>query len=184
LAAGGLDRINVQNNPINAIDPYGLIKKKILSPAIKRVVKWAANKIIRKHHTVPSEILKKYLPKNIANNPLVRGKKGAPNIWKIPKKLHDEIHQGAGGGAWNEAWKTELRSLRREPTVNDIVKIRNKLVKEFGLEKYRPGTESAKAWLSQTSVYLAPAVLASLEALDYTDPISAVLAILGPKECY
>jgi hypothetical protein len=141
--------------------------------------------VVRKHHTVPTEILNKYLPKDIANNPLVRGKKGDPNIWKIPGNVHDQIHTGAGGGPWNQRWKEELKPFGpngENATVEDVVGIRNKLAKEFGLEQYRPGSETAVSWLNQTKGYVAGAVFLGIEALDYTDPYSAFCAIMGAKD--
>jgi RHS repeat-associated protein len=90
------------------------------------------------HHTVPRQILEDYLPPDVGNDPQVRGKKGAPNIWPIPEDVHKDIHQGSGGGPFNERWKEELNALGREPTVQDVLHIRNKLTKEFDIEKYRP----------------------------------------------
>jgi hypothetical protein len=90
-----------------------------------------------KHHTVPREILKQ-LPDDVANNPLVRGRAGAPNRWPIPEDVQKAIHKGKGGGAYNDAFKRELETLRRDPTVEDVLRIRDDLVKRFGLEGYRP----------------------------------------------
>ncbi|QOJ00935.1 MAG: RHS repeat-associated core domain-containing protein [Phycisphaeraceae bacterium] len=90
-----------------------------------------------KHHTVPKEVLKA-LPDVVANNPLVRGRFGAPNRWRIPEGLHKQIHKGAGGGAYNKEFKRRLLDVGGKPTVDDVLRIRNELVKEFGLEGYRP----------------------------------------------
>jgi RHS repeat-associated protein len=93
------------------------------------------------HHTVPTEILNKHLPPDVASDPLVRGKKGAPNKWSIPEDLHIEIHRGAGGGPYNQRWIDEITAIQatgREVTVQDVLNIREKLVVEFGLEAYRP----------------------------------------------
>lgn len=68
----------------------------------------------------------------------MRGRAGAPNRWPIPEDLHKQIHRGPGGGAYNEAFKQRLGGLGREPTVDDVLTIRNDLVKQFGLEGYRP----------------------------------------------
>jgi RHS repeat-associated protein len=92
---------------------------------------------MHRHHTVPREILKQ-LPGDVANNPLVRGRAGAPNRWSIPKDLHESIHRGPGGGAYNEAFKQRLSELGRNPSVEDVLRIRDDLVKQFGLEGYRP----------------------------------------------
>jgi len=91
----------------------------------------------RGHHTVPKEILKQ-LPKEVADDPAVRGRAGAPNVWEIPKEIHDEIHHGAGGGPYNETWKRELQGLGRAPTVEDIKQLREKITKQFGIDRYRP----------------------------------------------
>jgi RHS repeat-associated protein len=88
-----------------------------------------------KHHTIPREVLK-MLPPDVAAQ--VRGKAGAPNRWLIPEDLHKRIHRGAGGGAYNDAFKQRLRDLGREPTAADVFEIRDSLVAEFGLEAYRP----------------------------------------------
>jgi hypothetical protein len=89
------------------------------------------------HHTVPREILKQ-LPEDVANNPLVRGRAGAPNRWPVPRGHHVDIHRGAGGGAYNQRWKDELGQLGRDPTVDDVLRIRDQLTQEFGLQGYRP----------------------------------------------
>ena len=93
---------------------------------------------LHKHHTVPREVLKKHLPTDVANYPLVRGRAGAPNRWKIPIDLHKGIHKGAGGGAYNEVFKQRLRDLGGKPTAHDVLRIRDDLVKQFGLGGYRP----------------------------------------------
>jgi RHS repeat-associated protein len=90
------------------------------------------------HHMVPREILRQ-LPEDVANNPLVRGRAGAPNRWSVPRDHHVDIHRGAGGGAYNQAWKDALEQLGREPTVDDVLRIRDRLSRQFGLEGYRPG---------------------------------------------
>ncbi|MBK9259932.1 MAG: hypothetical protein IPM54_08870 [Polyangiaceae bacterium] len=90
------------------------------------------------HHTVPTEILK-MLPDNVRK--AVQGKPGAPNRWAIPEDVHKRIHKGAGGGEWNEKFKSRIDRVRRRTgklTAEDILKIRDDLVKEFGLEAYRP----------------------------------------------
>ena len=127
------------NDPVNYIDLDGLGRfKPVTSPivgllrSVKRV----------EHHMVPTEILNKYLPKNIANHPLVRGTVGKPNKWMIPEDLHIAIHNGKNGapGKWNQRWKEELRKVDpRQLDEHKVVEIRDKLAKEFDLEKYRPG---------------------------------------------
>ncbi len=93
--------------------------------------------VVHRHHTTPREILKQ-LPEQIANHPLVRGIRGFPNRWKIPGDLHKEIHKGAGGGAYNDAFKQKLRELGRPPTVNDVLQIRKEVTEMFGLASHRP----------------------------------------------
>jgi hypothetical protein len=90
------------------------------------------------HHTVPSEILKQ-LPDDVASNPLVRGRAGAPNRWRIPVDVHRGIHQGAGGVAHNQAWKDALAGLGRQPTVDDILRLRGQITKQFGIDSTGQG---------------------------------------------
>ncbi len=108
----------------------------VLKKACSKWAAWGATRF-NKHHTVPREILKA-LPDDVANSPLIRGKAGSPNRWKIPIELHKSIHKGAGGGAYNETFKAKLKELGRDPTVDDVLSIRDELVKQFGLEGYRP----------------------------------------------
>jgi RHS repeat-associated protein len=90
-----------------------------------------------RHHTIPSEILRR-LPPDVANNPLVRGRAGAPNRWSIPRDLHRQIHSGGPrGGNYNEFFRRRLRDIDN-PTVDDLLSLREDAVKEFGLGKYRP----------------------------------------------
>ncbi|MHB8985216.1 MAG: hypothetical protein ACYC38_04685 [Eubacteriales bacterium] len=94
-----------------------------------------------KHHMVPREIFRKFLPEEVANNPLIRGKKGAPNKWRIPEDLHEELHRGPGGGIYNKKWKTELKELElpdNSVTVDDVLRLREQFARDFGLEVYRP----------------------------------------------
>lgn len=81
------------------------------------------------------------MPADVARHPLVRGRAGAPNRWPIPEDLHKSIHQGPGGGAYNEAFIQRVEAIKAEglaPTVEDILRIRDDLAQEFGLEGYRP----------------------------------------------
>ncbi len=89
------------------------------------------------HHTVPREILKQ-LPEDVANSPLVLGRAGAPNRWAIPEDVHKAIHQGAGGGAYNVAWKDALAGLGHQPTVDDVLRLRTQITKQFGIDIYGP----------------------------------------------
>jgi hypothetical protein len=69
----------------------------------------------------------------VANDPDVRGKRGNPNIWPMPADVHRDIHP-----AYNDRFIEELGRLGNNPCANDIVSIRDSLVKEFGIEKFRP----------------------------------------------
>lgn len=69
----------------------------------------------------------------------MRGKRGAPNMWNIPRPLHKKIHEGAGGGRYNERFKEELEKIEdADLTPGKVLEIRDKLAKEFGIDKYRP----------------------------------------------
>lgn len=86
------------------------------------------------HHTIPREI-QKGLPPGVRNSPKVRGCRGTPNIKKIPKKKHREIHDGPGGGPYNERFKEEIDKAGGpgNVTANEVTKIRDRLVNEFGI---------------------------------------------------
>jgi RHS repeat-associated protein len=89
-----------------------------------------------KHHTIPREILN-FLPPDVTK--LVRGKKGSPNIWKIPEDIHKWIHKGPGGGRYNARWLEEIAKLGPgEITPQKIHLIRDLLIEEFGLGGFRP----------------------------------------------
>ncbi len=87
-----------------------------------------------KHHTIPKEILRD-LPPSVAKHPTVRGCKGSPNLKPIPYAKHREIHQGPGGGAYNEKFKDAIEAAggNREMTPATVTNIRDNLVKLFGL---------------------------------------------------
>ena len=112
-----------------------LARLKVSSPVAKAAVVPTVR--FHKHHTVPKEILKKYLPLDVANHPLVRGQAGSPNRLSIPEDLHKAIHKGPGGGAYNEAFKIRLEDLGRKPTVEDVLKIKNELIEQFGLRGFQ-----------------------------------------------
>jgi hypothetical protein len=87
------------------------------------------------HHTIPRQILRN-LPPEVASNPLVRGRAGAPNRWSIPRELHREIHSGGpNGGRYNQFFRDHMP---RNPTVDDMLRLREDAVREFGLGPYRP----------------------------------------------
>jgi len=107
----------------------------MVDPSPGRTVAGEITERLVRHHTVPKEILS-LLPTEIAK--AVRGRPGAPNRWRIPESLHKRIHSGAyGGGDYNEAFKNALKMLRREPTAADVTRIRDDLVRQFGIEGYR-----------------------------------------------
>jgi len=106
------------------------------------------------HHTIPRAVRKSrttgesLLPEHLREHPDIKGRPGNPNIWDIPA---DE-HLGPGGvhspkrtgGDFNARWKEELARLEEAKpnpktwTPEDVLTIRNRLAKEFDIEKYRP----------------------------------------------
>lgn len=86
------------------------------------------------HHTIPREI-QKLLPPSVGRHPSVRGCKGTPNIKQVPYQKHREIHQGKGGGNYNEAFKNEIEDAGGYNTVTpkDVTNIRDRLVNFFGI---------------------------------------------------
>jgi len=87
-----------------------------------------------KHHTIPREIQKK-LPSPVRKHPDVRGRKGNPNKKSIPYAKHREIHEGPGGGKYNERFDEMIEEAggydsMTPPKVNEI---RDDLVTEFGI---------------------------------------------------
>ena len=91
------------------------------------------------HHTIPRAIRAPRsgkpgkLPADVANHPDVIGRPGLPNRWSIPRELHTKIHP-----RYNRRFEEELRRLREEPKVEDVLRIRDQLVKDFNIERYRP----------------------------------------------
>ncbi len=62
-----------------------------------------------------------------------------PNIWQISGSLHKSIHEGAGGGRYNQRWKEELEKLDPEDvTAENVLGIRDNLAEEFGFAECRP----------------------------------------------
>jgi hypothetical protein len=93
-----------------------------------------------KHHSVPSAIIKR-LPRSVANNPIVRGARGQPNIRGVPKNRHDAAHSSPKGnyfrgGNYNRDFD---KAIRQGPGYKDITPqqvrdIANNLMnKYFGL---------------------------------------------------
>ena len=91
------------------------------------------------HHTIPREIRAPrsgrpgWLPPHVANHPDVIGRPGLPNRWPIPREVHTKIHP-----KYNQRFKEELGRLRDGLTVDKVLQIRDTLVKDFDIEKYRP----------------------------------------------
>ena len=87
-----------------------------------------------RHHTIPKEIQKK-LPPEVRNHPDVKGRRGLPNRKAIPYKKHREIHQGRGGGHYNQRFDEEIARQGGYENVGprDLTSIRDQLVNEFGL---------------------------------------------------
>ncbi|WP_409935004.1 RHS repeat domain-containing protein [Capnocytophaga sputigena] len=102
------------------------------------------------HHTIPREIYnprsggEPLLPPHLANDPDIKGKAGNPNRWEVPANEHIALHKkNRPGGEYNDRWKSELEALREEKdksewTKEDILSIRDKLTKEFNIDKYNP----------------------------------------------
>ena len=91
------------------------------------------------HHITPREILKA-IPKNIANHPSVRDTRGNPNIWRIPEHIHLKIHEGSGGGKYNQFFFNRIDQVKAQTgrlTVRDMNRISDGAVKHFGLEQFQ-----------------------------------------------
>ncbi len=89
-----------------------------------------------RHHTIPTEIRKK-LPLKIRNHPDIIGRKGLPNRKEVEAGEHlGKIHKGYRGGAYNKRFEEEIlkRGGYENVTVEDILEIRDMLVKEFGIK--------------------------------------------------
>ena len=155
--ASELDPINALISLVSVIPVGDVLKvlrtaKKVdqAAKALDDVKDLAGLTKLVKHHTIPREILDKYLPtlpggSKIAANRLIRGMKGKPNMWAIPEDLHIRIHAGSGGGLYNDAWKGALDSASaqakaqgREIDVLDVLNIRDELAAQFGISGYRP----------------------------------------------
>ncbi|MFO0972174.1 MAG: polymorphic toxin-type HINT domain-containing protein [Phycisphaerae bacterium] len=96
------------------------------------------------HHVIPKEILRQ-LPEDITRaGSLVRGARGSPNIWDVPKKLHKAIHNGWGCERYNVQWVTELKAefgphWRKLATEEGVLKVRDRMVELYRLEPFRKG---------------------------------------------
>jgi RHS repeat-associated protein len=107
------------------------------------------------HHTIPREIYNPrsgrppLLPEHLAKDPDIKGRPGNPNRWSVPADEHIALHKkNRPGGDYNTRWKQELENLRtRVPNEKDwkkgdILDIRDKLTKEFGIDKHKPSCKS------------------------------------------
>ena len=87
------------------------------------------------HHTIPRQIQKR-LPENVRKHPDVVGRKGLPNRKPVPYEKHRDIHRGPGGGVYNDRFDEEIvkeAGVYGNVTAQQIINIRDRLVKEFGL---------------------------------------------------
>lgn len=105
------------------------------------------------HHTIPRQVYNPrsgkapLLPKHLAEDKDIIGKKGAPNRWAVPADEHRALHSPKSdisiknGGDYNARWQQELALLDPDKdkwTKQDIFDIRDKLTKEFEIDKYKP----------------------------------------------
>ena len=83
------------------------------------------------HHSIPKEILAK-LPPEIANHPDIRGRRGNPNVVDIPTPRHELIHEGPGGGWYNQRVEELIieHGGYEGASVPDLVKIRQQAMGE------------------------------------------------------
>jgi hypothetical protein len=108
------------------------------------------------HHTIPREVRKSrstgesMLPEHLVENPDIKGRPGNANVWDVPAQEHMDLHKkNRAGGDYNTRWKEELNGLRETKpkadwVAGDITGIRDKLAKEFKIEKYRPKKRGEK----------------------------------------
>jgi RHS repeat-associated protein len=89
------------------------------------------------HHSIPKAI-QKQLPPEVADDPRIRGCRGCPNKVRIPEPVHKDIHRGPAGGPYNAEFKNRLDILGGPPSVDDVLRIRDQLMKDFDLDRYRP----------------------------------------------
>jgi RHS repeat-associated protein len=89
------------------------------------------------HHSIPRGTLKK-LPKPVREHPDVRGRKGNPNIRRVPKDWHDKVHssppgQYYPGGEYNRRFDLMIEEGRgyRTVTPEEVIEIRDQLMSDF-----------------------------------------------------
>ena len=85
------------------------------------------------------------LPEHLVEHPDIKGRPGNANVWDVPAQEHVDLHKkNRAGGDYNSRWKEEMKALeklkpnQKKWTSGDITGIRDKLAKEFNIEKYRP----------------------------------------------
>jgi hypothetical protein len=95
-----------------------------------------------RHHRTPKEILD-WLRQNgygdIADDPRIRGVKGAPNQWPIERGWHKAIdNTGAGlGPRYNDAFLDALQKVNpADMSVEKVEEIRDQIVKDYNLKDH------------------------------------------------
>ncbi len=99
---------------------------------------------IDRHHSIPTEIQAK-LPAHLQADPDIRGRAGLPNRRPVETERHrGEVHDRSGispkktgisGGKYNLRFQEEIEKLGgyKKVTKEQVLEIRDRLVKEFGL---------------------------------------------------
>ncbi|MBI5706932.1 MAG: RHS repeat-associated core domain-containing protein [Armatimonadetes bacterium] len=106
------------------------VAKGIAKEVLVEVGETAAKQAVRKHHWIPREIIR-LLEEIGIKDARIRGVKGAPNVYLVPKDWHDFIHMGKGGGAYNDWWKQQLEDLGPKPKVEQELQLKDQLLKLF-----------------------------------------------------
>ena len=137
---------------IGSVEPTRKIKaaKKFIEEAVDVATSAPGKKVLtHKHHTIPREVRRSrtsgasLLPEHLVEHPDIRGRKGLPNRWNIPVDEHVG-KAGVNSRGYNTRFKEELKRLEKlKPNKKmwkpeDITGIRDRLVVEFDIERYRP----------------------------------------------
>jgi RHS repeat-associated protein len=124
----------LQEDIMNMLPASGGIRKVEKTTKVTvNIFRYLYKALSHKHHTIPKEIMKK-LPARIQNHKDIIGRRGLPNKTPVEAGRHlNEIHKGAGGGAYNQRFEQEIlkRGGYERVTVKDVLEIRDNLVKEF-----------------------------------------------------
>ena len=120
-------------------------ERKLVREAVEEIGEIGSRKLIKEaveegieyemHHTIPKQI-QKMLREEIRHHKDIIGRKGLPNRMRIPKELHRRIHSGPWrGGYYNRKFIKEInkRGGFENITVNEVLQIRDELVKKFKL---------------------------------------------------